>query len=100
MQNFENTIFHHGRAKFLKKELFQSEEVAGAPLMCQAAGEWHLVGVAAWRKGCSVIAQRPRLYDKVSPNSVWARNTMDEMDKKSKNVDDTRIPKKTGNGNG
>jgi secreted trypsin-like serine protease len=37
------------------------EEVAGAPLMCQAEGEWHLVGVAAWRKGCSSIGQRPRL---------------------------------------
>ena len=33
------------------------EEVAGAGLMCQAAGQWHLVGVAAWRKGCSQVTQ-------------------------------------------
>ncbi len=45
---------------------FQGEEFAGSPLMCQAAGQWHLVGVAAWRKGCSASGQRPRLYDKVS----------------------------------
>ena len=48
-----------------KLHSFQGEEVAGAPLMCQVGAEWHLVGVSAWRKSCSSIAQRPRLYDKV-----------------------------------
>ena len=52
--------------------------------MCQAEGEWHLVGVAAWRKGCSNIGQRPRLYDKVSPNSEWAQKTMRQLDKEDK----------------
>ncbi|TRY68657.1 hypothetical protein TCAL_02473 [Tigriopus californicus] len=63
------------------------EEFAGAPLMCQAAGEWHLVGVSAWRKGCSSIAQRPRLFDKVSLSSDWAQKTMDLMQR-------PRTPKK------
>ena len=50
--------------------------------MCQAAGEWQLVGVAAWRRGCSGAAsiRRPRLYDKVAVNSEWAARTMDAMD--------------------
>ncbi len=60
---------------------FQGEELAGAPLMCQAAGEWHLVGVSAWRKGCSGAArQRPRLYDRVSVAARWAHKTMEAMD--------------------
>lgn len=33
--------------------------------MCQAAGEWHLVGITSWRKGCSAIGKRPRIYDRV-----------------------------------
>ena len=62
--------------------------------MCQAAGEWHLVGVTAWRKGCSKIAQRPRLYDKVSLNSDWAHKTIEQMDKEDAKNRRTRIPKK------
>ena len=72
--------------------------------MCQAEGEWHLVGVAAWRKGCSSIAQRPRLYDKVSPNSEWAQKTIRQLDiedaKRKQNKTDRkrgRTPKKTNN---
>ena len=56
--------------------LFQAEEFAGAPLMCQAAGEWHLVGVSSWRKSCSSVGQRPRLFDRVSLNSEWAQTTI------------------------
>ena len=65
--------------------------------MCQASGEWHLVGVAAWRrKGCSATAQRPRVYDKVALNSEWARKTMTQMEDDRK-----RIPKrKVEDGNG
>ena len=44
--------------------------------MCQAAGEWHLVGVSSWRKSCSAIGQRPRLFDRVSLNSEWAQRTI------------------------
>ena len=58
--------------------------------MCQAEGEWHLVGVAAWRKGCSSIGQRPRLYDKVSPNSEWAQKTIRQLNLE----DETRKQKK------
>ena len=81
----------------------QGEEVAGAPLMCQAEGEWHLVGVAAWRKGCSSVGQRPRLYDKVSPNSEWAQKTIAQLDiedetrkQKKKDRKRGRTPKQTG----
>lgn len=70
--------------------------------MCQAEGEWHLVGVAAWRKGCSSVGQRPRLYDKVSPNSEWAQKTIRQLDiedetRKQKKQDRKRgrIPKQT-----
>ena len=75
--------------------LFKGEEVAGAPLICQAAGEWHLVGVSAWRKGCSALSQRPRLYDKVSLNSVWAQKTMETIGKKNEaSGSSQRIPKR------
>lgn len=69
---------------------FQGEEFAGSPLMCQAAGEWHLVGISAWRKGCSSIANRPRLYDKVSLNSEWAKKTIQGLEKE----EGSRTPKK------
>ena len=55
---------------------FYMSFIAGTPLMCQAAGEWHLVGVSSWRKSCSAIGQRPRLYDRVSLNSEWAQKTI------------------------
>ena len=74
----------------------QGEEVAGAPLMCQAEGEWHLVGVAAWRKGCSSIGQRPRLYDKVSPNSEWAQKTIRQLDQEDKNRKQKKDNQKRG----
>lgn len=53
--------------------------------MCQAGGEWHLVGVSAWRKGCSSATARlrPRLYDRVAAAARWAKKTMEEMDKVS-----------------
>lgn len=57
--------------------------------MCQAAGEWHLVGISAWRKGCSSIGQRPRLYDRVSQNSEWAQKTIISLQTTE------RTPKKT-----
>ena len=44
--------------------------------MCQAAGEWHLVGVSSWRRGCTSIGKRPRLYDRVTLNSEWAQKTI------------------------
>lgn len=69
----------------------QGEEFAGAPLMCQADGVWHLVGVSAWRKGCAKLGQRPRIYDKVAANSGWARKTMTELS--SYEANRSRIPK-------
>merc|ERR1712204_119270 len=29
-------------------------------------------GVSSWRKSCSSVGQRPRLFDRVSVNSEWA----------------------------
>ena len=49
------------------------EQFAGAPLMCQKDKKWFLVGILAWRKGCSTVGQRPRLYDRVAVTSDWAR---------------------------
>jgi hypothetical protein len=69
--------------------------------MCQAAGEWHLVGISSWRKGCSNVGPRPRLYDRVSVNSEWARKTVehleDETDLKEIRRRDHQVePKKAG----
>ena len=67
----------------------QAEEFAGAPLMCQAAGEWHLVGVSSWRKSCSSVGQRPRLFDRVSLNSEWAQSTIFTLEANSDNQDNS-----------
>ena len=35
------------------------EEFAGAPLMCQRNNnQWFLVGILAWRKGCSTVGKK------------------------------------------
>ena len=35
------------------------EEFAGAPLMCQRNdNQWFLVGILAWRKGCSTVGTK------------------------------------------
>ena len=56
------------------------EEFAGAPLMCESRGSWHLVGVLAWRKGCSTVGKRPRVYDRVAVNKSWANKVMVKLD--------------------
>ena len=52
------------------------EEFAGAPLMCLHSDSWFLAGILAWRKGCSTVGQRPRLYDRVAVTSQWAHKVM------------------------
>jgi len=61
-----------------ESEKCKGEVVAGSGLMCQAAGEWHLVGVSAWRKGCGKVGERPRLYEKVSLTSEWAHTVINQ----------------------
>ena len=56
--------------------LGSGEEFAGAPLMCQHMDSWYLAGILAWRKGCSTVGQRPRLYDRVAVTSQWAHKVM------------------------
>lgn len=67
------------------------EEFAGAPLLCQYQDSWHLIGILAWRKGCSTVGQRPRLYDRVAVNSDWAEKVMLKLN------DDTqqRVPRRS-----
>ena len=52
------------------------EMMAGHGLMCETAGVWQLVGVAAWRRGCGSVGQRPRLYEKVNLTSSWVENVI------------------------
>ena len=60
------------------------EMMAGHGLMCQhqteeteeAEGAWHLVGVAAWRRGCGSVGQRPRLYEIVNTTSAWVESVI------------------------
>jgi len=73
-----------------ESEKCNGEVVAGSGLMCQAAGEWHLVGVSAWRKGCGKVGERPRLYEKVSLTSDWA-NTVIKQDRDKANE---KIPRR------
>lgn len=55
------------------------EEFAGSPVMCmQSDGrKWALVGIASWRIACAQIGvERPRMYDKITSNSAWIRDTI------------------------
>ena len=60
------------------------EEFAGAPLLCPHMDHWYLTGVLAWRKGCSTVGQRPRLYDRVAVTSDWANKVMLKLNDKSR----------------
>jgi len=73
-----------------ESEKCKGEVVAGSGLMCQAAGEWHLVGVSAWRKGCGKVGERPRLYEKVSLTSDWAHTVIQQDREKATK----RIPRR------
>ena len=53
------------------------EMMAGHGLLCETeAGAWQLVGVAAWRRGCGSVGQRPRLYEMVNLTSAWAETVI------------------------
>ena len=59
------------------------EMMAGHGLMCQQTsdddeeeGAWYLAGVAAWRRGCGSVGQRPRLYELVNTTRAWAESVI------------------------
>lgn len=65
-------------AAFHKQDCTE-EEYAGSPVMCLLpnSNRWALVGVASWRIACQPNGiERPRMYDKITPNSAWIRHTI------------------------
>lgn len=65
-------------AAFHKQDCTE-EEFAGSPVMCilPNSNKWALVGVAPWRIACAANGvERPRMYDKITPNSAWIRKTI------------------------
>lgn len=65
-------------AEFHKQDCTE-EEYAGSPVMCilPDSHQWALVGIASWRIACAPTGiERPRMYDKITPNSAWIRNTI------------------------
>lgn len=65
-------------AMFHKQDCTE-EEYAGSPVMCVLpdSNRWALVGVASWRIACAANGvERPRMYDKIAPNSAWIRHTI------------------------
>lgn len=55
------------------------EEFAGSPVLCMLPDNhrWALVGIASWRIACAQAGvERPRMYDKITPNSAWIRDTI------------------------
>lgn len=60
----------------------QGEEYAGTPVQCLLpnTNQWALVGVASWRIACAPTGlERPRMYDKISSNSAWIRDTINSV---------------------
>ncbi|XP_025837341.1 atrial natriuretic peptide-converting enzyme, partial [Agrilus planipennis] len=54
------------------------EEYAGSPMLCLlSSARWALVGVTNWRIGCSM--GRPRMYDKITSNADWIRETINSI---------------------
>lgn len=65
-------------AAFHKQDCTE-EEFAGAPVMCilPDSHRWALIGIASWRIACAPTGiERPRMYDKIAPNSAWIRHTI------------------------
>lgn len=65
-------------AAFHKQDCTE-EEFAGAPVMCilPDSHQWALIGIASWRIACAPTGiERPRMYDKIAPNSAWIRHTI------------------------
>lgn len=63
---------------------FQEEEFAGSPMICQSPennNKWTLVGITNWRIACGKSGlERPRLYDKISSNVNWIRDSISSGD--------------------
>lgn len=65
-------------AAFHKQDCTE-EEFAGSPVLCMLPDghRWALVGIASWRIACAQSGiERPRMYDKITPNSAWIRDTI------------------------
>lgn len=65
-------------AAFHKQDCTE-EEYSGSPVMCLLpnSNRWALVGVSSWRIACQPNGiERPRMYDKITPNSAWIRHTI------------------------
>lgn len=65
-------------AAFHKQDCSE-EEFAGSPVMCimPNSNKWALAGIASWRIACATNGvERPRMYDKITPNSAWIRKTI------------------------
>nr|XP_023018863.1 atrial natriuretic peptide-converting enzyme [Leptinotarsa decemlineata] len=59
------------------------EEFAGSPMMCQNGEneKWTLVGITNWRIACAKNGlERPRMYDKISSNVNWIRESISSID--------------------
>uniref|UniRef100_A0A6P7FDN8 Atrial natriuretic peptide-converting enzyme n=1 Tax=Diabrotica virgifera virgifera TaxID=50390 RepID=A0A6P7FDN8_DIAVI len=55
------------------------EEFAGSPMICQYKKDerWFLTGITNWRIACAKNgSERPRLYDKISSNVKWIKDSM------------------------
>lgn len=65
-------------ATFQKHDCTQ-EEFSGAPVQCTLPGtnQWALVGISSWRIACGPTGvERPRMYDKITSNAAWIRDTI------------------------
>ncbi|XP_053678140.1 uncharacterized protein LOC128728538 [Anopheles nili] len=61
------------------KQDCSEEEFAGSPVVCLLPSDrrWALVGISSWRIACAPNGiERPRMYDKITPNTPWIRDTI------------------------
>lgn len=64
------------------KQDCSEEEFAGSSVMCLLPDgkQWALVGISSWRIACAQSGiERPRMYDKITSNNAWIRETINAV---------------------
>lgn len=67
-------------AAYHKSQDCTEEEFAGSPVFCtfgENGKQWALVAISSWRIACAQSGlERPRMYDKITSNAGWIRDTV------------------------
>lgn len=70
-------------AAFHQAQDCTEEEFAGSPVFCtlgEGGKQWAIVAISSWRIACAQTGiERPRMYDKITSNAGWIRDTVNAV---------------------